>query len=449
MLLGQPTPDRSIAPYFVEDIRKMLEQKYGADALYQTGLRVQTTLDVDLQEAANAAIDRGLRRHGQAEERVQEAGAQHHCRRAHARDVHASSAGRSRSSPATSSRPWSRSCPGQRAAARAIRIGEHDLELKPSAFAWTRRTSAAQLFKVGDLIEVQVTIARREDAQRAGARAAAGGRRRAGGDRQPHRTDSRDGRRLQLRAQQVQPCHAGPSSGRARSSSRSSSPPRSIAASPRSRRSSTNPCRTRPGPNQPPYRPLNYDRKFEGPVTLRRALEQSRNIPAVKAMAETRTEGSRDLRQALRLEERLPAVPVAGAGRGRGDAGRDDQRLLRVSEPGRADGAVRGDVDRRSRRQHSPGESARAARGAARRHRVRHDQPAAWRRSAWNGDRRGTARLAARRQDRNDGRIHRCVVHRIRSQHHGRRVGGLRREEAARATARPEPPPRCRSGSTS
>jgi penicillin-binding protein 1A len=40
------------------------------------------------------------------------------------------------------------------------------------------------------------------------------------------------------------------------------------------------------GPNQPPYRPLNYDRKYEGPVTLRRALEQSRNIPAVKAMAE-------------------------------------------------------------------------------------------------------------------------------------------------------------------
>src|SRR4030095_16171392 len=61
VLVGQPTPERSIAPYFVADIRKMLEQKYGADALYQTGHRVQTTLDVDLQEAANAAIDRGLR----------------------------------------------------------------------------------------------------------------------------------------------------------------------------------------------------------------------------------------------------------------------------------------------------------------------------------------------------------------------------------------------------
>ena len=39
-----------------------------------------------------------------------------------------------------------------------------------------------------------------------------------------------------------------------------------------------------PAPNQPPYQPLNYDRKYEGPVTLRHALEQSRNIPAVKAI---------------------------------------------------------------------------------------------------------------------------------------------------------------------
>jgi penicillin-binding protein 1A len=38
------------------------------------------------------------------------------------------------------------------------------------------------------------------------------------------------------------------------------------------------------GPNQPPYSPLNYDRQFEGPVTLRHALEQSRNVPAVRVM---------------------------------------------------------------------------------------------------------------------------------------------------------------------
>ena len=62
VLQGQPAAAASVAPYFVEDIRKVLEQKYGADALYQAGLRVQTTLDVTLQEAANRALDRGLRR---------------------------------------------------------------------------------------------------------------------------------------------------------------------------------------------------------------------------------------------------------------------------------------------------------------------------------------------------------------------------------------------------
>ena len=38
------------------------------------------------------------------------------------------------------------------------------------------------------------------------------------------------------------------------------------------------------GAGQPPYTPGNYDRKFMGPLTLRRALEQSRNIPAVKVI---------------------------------------------------------------------------------------------------------------------------------------------------------------------
>ncbi len=62
VVVGQPSPDRSIAPYFVEEVRKRLEEKYGAVDLYQAGLRVQTTLDAELQEAANLALDRGLRR---------------------------------------------------------------------------------------------------------------------------------------------------------------------------------------------------------------------------------------------------------------------------------------------------------------------------------------------------------------------------------------------------
>jgi len=59
---GQATPDRSIAPYFVEEIRKDLEEKFTADELYQAGFQVQSTLDAELQEAANQALDQGLRR---------------------------------------------------------------------------------------------------------------------------------------------------------------------------------------------------------------------------------------------------------------------------------------------------------------------------------------------------------------------------------------------------
>jgi len=51
VLQGQQRPEPSVAPYFVEEIRKSLEQEFGADALYQNGLQVQTTLDAELQEA--------------------------------------------------------------------------------------------------------------------------------------------------------------------------------------------------------------------------------------------------------------------------------------------------------------------------------------------------------------------------------------------------------------
>ena len=58
----------SLAPYFVEEIRRYLEGKYGADQVHEGGLKVYTSLDVDLQRAANQAVLDGLaayeRRHG-------------------------------------------------------------------------------------------------------------------------------------------------------------------------------------------------------------------------------------------------------------------------------------------------------------------------------------------------------------------------------------------------
>ena len=58
----------SIAPYFVEEVRRYLEKKYGAEEVHQNGLHVYTTLNLDWQRAANHAALDGLavyeRRHG-------------------------------------------------------------------------------------------------------------------------------------------------------------------------------------------------------------------------------------------------------------------------------------------------------------------------------------------------------------------------------------------------
>ena len=48
------------APYYVEYVRRLLEKKFGKQ-LYELGLRVYTTLDLDLQSSAERALDRQLR----------------------------------------------------------------------------------------------------------------------------------------------------------------------------------------------------------------------------------------------------------------------------------------------------------------------------------------------------------------------------------------------------
>jgi len=58
----------SLAPYFVEEVRRYLEGKYGTDQVHEGGLRVYTSLDMNLQRTANQAVLDGLaayeRRHG-------------------------------------------------------------------------------------------------------------------------------------------------------------------------------------------------------------------------------------------------------------------------------------------------------------------------------------------------------------------------------------------------
>ena len=281
VVVGHPSAqDRSLAPYFAEDVRKKLEEKYGADALYQAGLRVQTTLDADLQEAANIAIDRGLRRIDK-----RRGGFRKPARNVIAEGHQVESFNIERwSQPILAGDivPAIVTFVGDGA---RVRIGKNEVALPKAAFAWTRKSSAADLLKVGDLIEVEVRTIQ--------------------GDRPSdvylEQTPVIQGALLAIdnRTGQIRAMVGG--SGFSRSQfNRATQARRQVgslfkpivytAAIDRGFTPVSvfidEPVSYVAGPNQPPYQPMNYDRKFEGPVTLRRALEQSRNIPAVKAMQE-------------------------------------------------------------------------------------------------------------------------------------------------------------------
>jgi penicillin-binding protein 1A len=58
----QPTEKAAFeqAPYFAEYVRQYLQRKYGREVLYRGGLKVYTTLDLKMQQAAQKAVKRNL-----------------------------------------------------------------------------------------------------------------------------------------------------------------------------------------------------------------------------------------------------------------------------------------------------------------------------------------------------------------------------------------------------
>jgi penicillin-binding protein 1A len=289
VLHGQSTPERSMAPYFVEDIRKMLEQKFGAKVLYEAGLTVQTTLDADLQEFANQAVDRGLRALDKRRSGFRRAKrnvlAEGHTLDGYKTDRWTRPILTGDIVPAVVTflpSPQTRETKG--AGSARVRIGSYDVEMPRAAFAWTRRT-AADLFKIGDLIEVRVdkmthdglaAITLEQPPVVEGALLA---------------IDNRSG---QIRAMVGGFSFARSKFNRATQARRQmGSAFEPIVYTAAIDRGFTpisvfidEPVSYEVGPNQPRYEPQNYDRKYEGPVTLRHAIEESRNIPAVKAMDE-------------------------------------------------------------------------------------------------------------------------------------------------------------------
>ena len=280
---GEPGQGSSIAPYFIEEVRKYIEAKYGAKALYENGLTVQTTLDAELQRIANRALDKGLR--GVAKRRgiwrkprniLTEGQTLEGFR--HDRWSRAMAAGDIVPAIVTSVDARDTKSGGAR-----VRFGRYSGELARSGFQWTRRSHAAELVKPGDLVEVGIvkldesgtaTVTLEQEPQLEGAIVA---------------IDNRTG--------QVLAMVGGFSFARSKFN-RATQAFRQLGSTfkpflytaaidrgltPASMLNDS-PASFDAGPGQPPYTPGNYDGKFEGPVTLRRAVENSRNIPAVRVM---------------------------------------------------------------------------------------------------------------------------------------------------------------------
>jgi penicillin-binding protein 1A len=277
---GDPSQGPTIAPYFVEEVRKYLEAKYGATALYESGLTVRTPLDVPLQLAANRTIDRGLRRIDK--------------RRASFRKPARNVLAEKHTLDGFDHERWHRPiAEGDivpavvtevSPASTTVRIGTLTAELTKASVQWTRRPSAAELVKVGDLIEVG--IVKLDE---------------AGGTAQVtlEQPPAIEGALVAIdnSTGQVLAMVGGFSFARSkfnratqahRQMGSTFKPLLYTAAIDRGLTPTTilvdEPTSFNAGEGQPPYTPGNYDRRFQGPMTLRHALEQSRNIPAVKVM---------------------------------------------------------------------------------------------------------------------------------------------------------------------
>jgi penicillin-binding protein 1A len=263
----------SLAPYFVEEIRRYLENKYGADQVHEGGLKVYTTLDVDLQKAANQAVLDGLaayeRRHGwkaHLENVVDEGAVLEKYSNADWDDepeangyMHAlvTSAG---------------------TGIATLKFGRYTTALGQPDVAWTQH-KLADILKTGDIVYVKILslgangaarVSLEQDSGAQGALVAidnsTGGIKSLVGGRDFNLSKfDRATQSLRQVGSSFKPYVY------TTVIDQGASPDDTILDEPVSFET----------PNGP-YTPHNYDEKYEGIITLRRALSQSRNIPALK-----------------------------------------------------------------------------------------------------------------------------------------------------------------------
>ncbi len=263
----------SLAPYFVEESRRYLEKKYGSDQVHEGGLRVYTSLNLDLQKAANEAVLDGLaayeRRHGW---------------RAHLLNVR--SLGRT---VETYQHPDHKHVFERGAYVHSlviavsplravVKFGRYTAAISAADVGWTKH-SLPQLLSVGDIAYVKVLflgsddtaqVRLEEDSGVQGALVAIDNRTgdikaMVGGRDFDESRFNRATQALRQVGSSFKPYVY------TAAIDRGAMPDDTILDAPVTFMTSSG-----------PYTPHNYDGKFEGEITLRHALAESRNIPALK-----------------------------------------------------------------------------------------------------------------------------------------------------------------------
>jgi penicillin-binding protein 1A len=275
---GAPRPPPSIAPYFLEAIRIHLEEQYTAKKVFEGGLEVRTGLDPELQRAANRALDAELRRLDKRRgfrkpaENILDRGRTI----ANYRDPHWTR------DPAPGDIMWA-VVTGTQGNIIHLRIAKWTGTIEPAGYRWAA-PRADRAVREGDLIEVKIA--------KADPRAATF----TGGLEQPPviegavlALDNHTGQILaMIGGSNFQRTQFNRATQAMRQVGSLYKPFVYLAAIDRGLTAASTiddtPASFYAGPNQPPYEPRNYDREFQGTITLRRSLEQSRNVPAVRLM---------------------------------------------------------------------------------------------------------------------------------------------------------------------
>lgn len=148
--------NESPAPYFIEEVRRWIQQRHGSSRLYKEGLEVRTTLDPLLQKFANEAMDLGLR---QLDRRQGWRGV---AQRLAPEDDSASWSSPGWEPVVEVGRVYDGVVMAVTTTSATVRVGRHLGPLGKDAIRWTGESRPDRLLTAGDLIRVRL-VALAED----------------------------------------------------------------------------------------------------------------------------------------------------------------------------------------------------------------------------------------------------------------------------------------------